>query len=374
MAKGDYVTFVAEVYAPGNFTQQEPDLRGGENAYRDFQGLIPTDNPCGVAPAEIGPTSILLSILISVHEATFIVDASSAIRSIAELGMTIFAVNHCYSGDFVVSAGGDYASHFSRQLPSATANEAMQAIANTLTKYDDHYHGAAGFAIYGMDESTLKQVKNLPQNGMQIALKLGQYARLPAAQAYQKIVKELSSITQRPAFVLFEGVIYSVQLNYDKASNQTIGFIEFKHETNDHEFLKVYAVNENVIAFYEFRVSQRVLASKPICIGPDAINYLLMSSHFEQSITFANSDLLADINAFKNKKIGVIGLAMPELRGKPAIDSFLEKIKQAMGQDIAIEYMPVEVLNHFTRQYIQTQIKQNNQHHNLSSKNQSSLS
>ncbi len=24
---------------------------------------------------------------------------------------------------------------------------------------------------------------------------------------------------------------------------------------------------------------------------------------------------------------------MPELRGKPAIDSFLEKIKQAMGQD-----------------------------------------
>jgi DUF917 family protein len=271
MAKGDYVTFVAEVYAPGNFMQQEPDLRGGENAYRDFQGLIPTDNPCGVAPAEIGPTSILLSILISVHEATFIVDASSAMRSIAELGMTIFAVDHCYSGDFVVSAGGDYANHFSRQLPSATANEAMQAIANTLTKYDDHYHGAAGFAIYGMDESTLKQVKNLPQNGMQIALKLGQYARLPAAQAYQKIVKELSSITQRPAFVLFEGVICSVQLNYDKASNQTIGFIEFKHETNDHEFLKVYAVNENVIAFYEFRVSQRVLVSKPICIGPDAI-------------------------------------------------------------------------------------------------------
>ncbi|MCF6246387.1 MAG: DUF917 family protein [Desulfobacula sp.] len=380
------LAFVAELFAPEKMLKH-PDFTCGANAYDDLMsqgdssassslssslslsdGL--SDGLSGVLFGEIGAVNVAVPMIIAFKNNSFLIDAASVGRAVAELDMTVFASNNTPMGNLVVAARGDVKDHFTVTGQPQTPTDAETFITTTMKEHEDKYQDVAGFALYKMQGMALKPIYNLPKYGITQSKAIGEVmaSATSPADAFQTLIpplgqsdgNSLSTIIHKTVFNLFDGVVESKHTTSGSTSN---GMVTYTNKKNKDESFTIYYENENVLSKYEVTDGTTTIRKYAI-IAPDAICYLLKDQFWEFGLSYSNSEIDTNMEFFKNSETAVIGIPYPDMRTdyleasfKRGIQSILDAIKNVLHLDPGIDcpdtYISIETLNRVPKPNIQ---------------------
>lgn len=161
--------------------------------------------------------------------------------------------------------------------------------------------------------------------------------------SYQLVLEKLNQIYGKDKVIkLFEGRLEDMKFY---PGFHTKGYILLLDIYNRNKAMRIYFLNENILATVGVIEHGKYVEKKVVAMAPDSINYLLPhgihNQRYYEALTLSNSDIFFyGVEKMKGLEITVIGLPNYKLRTPEVINSFRKYIED-LAPNINADYRPL---------------------------------